>query len=372
MKLFSKWRILMGIVCVGILVNVTSCNRLDQDTVRPLGTISDDSLTIYTSFLKTNGFYKEEITFDSKKQIFIIGGDMHSSLNDVRNRYRLNFLNKGARPSQWRYTYIVSQSLAKHIKIYVDSDIPSNWVGGINDAIDYWNDIHETQVQFKLTSNSSEAQIQISSYQDSPSTIAVAELPQSSGQTGSYLKINTDGNQYYSGNSTFLKNVITHELGHNIGLMHTDYNYNVGSDPNYNPSAQFIPGTSQPGQDTYSIMNHAVDDQLEFTSSDLIAVRYLYPFTWSALLDTPRGYPDEVGAIYITWDNSVDNSTVKIELYDENDDFVTQLASAAPNSGNFRATNLSINGGFYRVKLAFNSNSSHSDFSDDLFYFRYN
>ncbi len=87
-----------------------------------------------------------------------------------------------------------SSSTAKHIKIYIESDIPSNWVGGINSAIAYWNSITETQVQFKLTSDRSQSQIYISHYQDAPGTIAAAELPGSGGRTGTYVKINTDGN----------------------------------------------------------------------------------------------------------------------------------------------------------------------------------
>lgn len=351
-----------------------SCKSERDMNVSPSAEIGQDSMKIYTDFLAKTGF-KERIEYSSILRGFIIGGDVFTTLSDVRARYQLSHSQPNAR--QWRNYYIVDQSVAKQIKVYVDASVPSDWNSAVTNAIQEWNSISETQVQFKTTTSASLGQIKVSLYPNSdlgPSTVALADPPTVSGLAGPNIRINPNGSSYSSTNGTLLKLLMAHELGHTIGLMHTNVDY-YNSPPANSGSVLFISGTPQPGQDPNSIMNSSGSTSQYFTNGDLIAIRTLYPFTFSSWVDRPRGDYDEFTQVVVTWDNTVISSsaTLTISLHDLNDVYITTLRTNVPNTGSCTVTRPQMinqgitQNGSYLIHIQENGNSSHNDSSDDPF-----
>jgi hypothetical protein len=136
----------------------------------------------------------------------------------------------------------------------------------INSAISQWNKICDSRIRFSIgTTTNSHITI---TENNSMAACGTGELP-NGGAPGRTIQINTLRTRNHSTAQRVAN--ITHELGHTIGLLHTN---NVAN--NNNPIAQ-IPGT--PAFDSYSMMNGNMCGSLPSSLSnyDKIAITNLYP-----------------------------------------------------------------------------------------------
>lgn len=118
-------------------------------------------------------------------------------------------------------------------------------------------------------------------------TITVATMAGTSGSAGfpsgglpfGSISIGTGLNAY---SVEAVEHVITHELGHTLGLRHSDFYYQAHScgvsEPPSSVGAIHIPGTPTTASPYGSVMNACVPSSPtgELTSSDITAFRYLY------------------------------------------------------------------------------------------------
>ncbi|CAA9298728.1 MAG: hypothetical protein AVDCRST_MAG89-300, partial [uncultured Gemmatimonadetes bacterium] len=201
--------------------------------------------------------------------------------------------------------------------VYVDySQIESQnaaWAAAIDQAMAAWNQIPGSSVHLtKWTPDPYYGPQVTIAFGSCPNTaIACATFPSSSGEPGSTIII------AHPGESEKLRTV-AHELGHTLGLRHTDWNnrtcYNQAQGYLYTCGeardplgAVHIPNTptstfNGPASDPASVMNSTGQVWNGFSFYDRVAVRYLFPggdgpdgqaslnattptVTWPAMLD---------------------------------------------------------------------------------------
>jgi hypothetical protein len=316
-----------------------------------------------------------QIEFDKETKRFTIDDDVSTSLDDVKKRFAISQKQRGAKPAQFRWAYLVDQTVVHNVRVYIHPSVPYRWGTAVAQAIENWNAIPECNVVFRpiYTSAGANVTINTTALVNKPLVPANSDLPNVNGNPGQTVLLNTNSSTYNSTDAALLKTIITHELGHTIGLMHTNQFFDDPSSGDYNASVYHIPGTPRPGQDPNSIMNSVVNSSTTFTDGDLIAIRTLYPFTWDSWVERPWGDQDEgLGSIRVTWDNTVIGSTVKIEVYRPDNSLASVVNYAAANTGiyTFQPSDLA-DGEYYYIKVTANdNNSSHSDYSDNLFYYR--
>lgn len=236
----------------------------------------------------------EKITWSAAKKEFRIDGDGVISLAQAREHYQKyqqgGDVPSGTSRSQQRINiYTVSPSKASNIRVYVDGSVPSVWENAINGAISNWNNtgsnIYMSRVYSTTTTTTTSGgggkgwwkkkngststtttsapayDILVTTNYETSNTIAMAYYPNSYGDPGKSVTINTYHNGLADSYKLF---AITHEFGHNIGFTHTDGTY-----------GSLVPGT--PTLDPNSVMNSVCLSWSSFTSYDVSAVRTVYP-----------------------------------------------------------------------------------------------
>ena len=244
----------------------------------------------------------ERITWSASKKEFKIDGDGVMSLQQARDHFKQYQQGStdvpsgaaGTSRSQQRTSYYtVSPTKASNIRIYVDGSVPSVWHSAIDGAISNWNstgsNIYMTRVYTSTTTTTSTNtvtnpikgkgknrdnststttttttapayDILITTNYEASSTIATAYYPNSTGNPGHMVTINTYHNGLADSYKLF---AITHEFGHNIGFTHTDGTY-----------GNIVPGT--PALDPNSVMNSVCLSWSSFTNYDVLAVQTVY------------------------------------------------------------------------------------------------
>ena len=162
----------------------------------------------------------------------------------------------------------VAGFITDNVRIKIHSSM-SSWTYVIQQAINAWNnsgskihiDIVSSYPDITIYSDASSSCP--SSHRNLPSYVCGrGEFP-ANGYPGEVISINLDN----SGSNTNAKKIylITHEIGHNIGLAHTNSNDGV-----------YIDGTAI--NDSYSVMNSGECGSTKaLSSNDKIAIKTLYP-----------------------------------------------------------------------------------------------
>lgn len=197
-------------------------------------------------------------------------GDYYLVQEDIRFKKEIEIT---APRSQSKFSSLVEKGRQDLITVRIDGSIPtsasSNWRNAISEAINEWNTVSDCMLHMQLVPSSQNADITMKSDNGSLSAITAGEAdsPSTSGAPGSYVVVNID----YFSNYQQRKWIMAHELGHTIGLRHTDHNIDI------------IPGT--PSLEANSIMNSGGNNIIlwnpngpfNFTYYDRLAVQVLYP-----------------------------------------------------------------------------------------------
>lgn len=242
----------------GLMLFVAGCAE------RPITAVSVHVDAEVLSALQARGFSTTDVHDDGS--YVTVENDIMIRKDELLTHFRME--QAGGKPGlhyQWAWNTRLAAS--KRVNIRVDlSQISSSpsWQAAARRAIANWNNV--PGVDLVLTEGGP-ADIYVYFGQcNSSLAIACAQYPISGGNPGTYIRIVDQ----YSGMLVEQKEwILTHEVGHTIGLAHTDQNA---------AGTHFIQGT--PTSDPNSVMNSVYDGFSlfsGFSSGDVSAARLLFP-----------------------------------------------------------------------------------------------
>jgi len=254
-----------------------ACKKQSSNTNAAQSSVSDETLAKIAAL----GFSNKNVIPDEDG--YLVEGDIvltDAVLNGVNDARLLRVANT----EQYRTTNLVTH-LPRVVKIKV-SNLGTAYVSGADLAIARYNALG-LQINFqRVTSGSSD--ITIRGFNQPPSggyiTLGSSGFPSNSGDPYGTIKMNTNVYAYGSNpDVNYVGSVIQHELGHCIGMRHTDYmdrSYSCGgtavNEGASNIGAILIPGTPS-GPDANSWMLACSNGgNRTFNSNDVVALNYLY------------------------------------------------------------------------------------------------
>ncbi|HEX2201653.1 MAG TPA: M57 family metalloprotease [Longimicrobium sp.] len=204
---------------------------------------------------------------------------------------------------QYATDYLVADAYTIGVNFSQVSGESSAWATAVNQALSQWtNNAPGARIQMLNTSvyTGVATNITVQMGQCVYNAIACATFPTGNGAPGPSITIDRDHGSLPSSQKLY---TMVHELGHTLGLRHT--NWQARGEPQYSSDAQganHIPGTPGPEGDAASVMNGVIQTWNGFSYFDRVAARKLYPgglgpratgslsgstpvITWPAMLD---------------------------------------------------------------------------------------
>ncbi|HUQ04560.1 MAG TPA: M57 family metalloprotease [Kofleriaceae bacterium] len=228
----------------------------------------------------------------------------------------------GPDEKQARASSLVGTAKVRELRVRVDSSIPSgggvdDWRAAVRAATDVYNDVPNNLVRMTyvvtgpadITFLSDEVGTEPELGDD---TAADATLPVN-GLAGDRVRVNLDLTVFGDFDAPLTHEqklfIAVHELGHCIGLRHTNWRIWDQGDPD----AIDIPGT--PTTDGASVMNAgtAGDSFVGLSASDSLAIRTIYPEIVAMVVEY-TGCPSGTPRMAATWGGTLVQPTLEWQL----------------------------------------------------------
>ncbi len=288
----NRFSTAMAVVVVLFLFVLGSCTK---NEVSPKVEAAPDKVSdeVAAQFVKL-GFDAKDIklipgsnplTGESAKKNYLLEGDIVITPENLQAMLGSGIHYTGAVNEQYRTTNLVSGSPYRIIRVlgynYGSYALDSKMVTALQYAIANYNALYGSTfgLRFSLTFGSNTSANDIVVYKVSGSAGGQAGFP-TSGNPYKWVQIFSATSAY---TTDVVEHVITHEIGHCLGLRHTDWfnrSLSCGSGGNEGTAgvgAIHVPGTPT-GYDAGSVMLSCFSstETGEFGYYDRVALRYLY------------------------------------------------------------------------------------------------
>lgn len=270
---------LLSIALVGIIaISFFGCQKKEAATV-----VSPDEISVATkSQIKALGFSTDDVR--KVEGGYLVEGDIVLTDENLQGT-TVNQLLNIAETEQYRTTNVVT-GLPRVITISV-TNLPAVYSTAVNTMISRYNALG-LRITLQRATTGTTGNINVVGFNQGPSggyiTLGSSGFPTSSGQPFNQIRMNTNAAAYGTNpNQLYLASVLQHEVGHCIGLRHTDYAnraYSCGgtavNEGASNVGAILIPGTpSGPNAGSYMLACSS-GGNATFNANDIIALNYIY------------------------------------------------------------------------------------------------
>ena len=293
MKNLMNRRVFTALTCaISVFLSVSSCKDSEvspKETESAISVITPE-IQSKIDWLKSKRFVGKEVTYQGGT--FFIDGDIMMSEQDLDAQMRKGKPGSGKNAQrQWRN--LVDEEKVKDIKVafqvgddYVEYEdksveyrfeVEDEWETAFTNALEVWNQVDGSTVRFRKVDYTDNYDIKIFAVQSyTLPAVAAGDLPLASKVAGPKVKVS---NGYSDLSENQKLSVAIHELGHTIGLEHTNEEH---KDKYGNILDFHIQGTPSLGQDSESIMNYSINPYnsnpiTTLSYYDRVAVQELYP-----------------------------------------------------------------------------------------------
>ena len=263
------------LLCLSFLIPFQNCSKDNIEEVE-IDQIADIQITPVVEKLLEMGYSIETIV--DLNEFYLVGGDLMFSKNIE------DYTNNNER--QFSSTNLVSNLNVTSMTVFIDASIPTigddNWRVEIGQAINDWNGIENSCINFVLSTNPSSDIVVRSDNNTLPDRVIAAAWFPSGGQPHDTILINLDFFGNWTVGSGQKRYNMVHELGHCIGFRHS--NWQAQGEGEFPVGADLIPGT--PATDANSVMNGgtALFTWNGFSNFDEVAAVFLYDCTQESFL----------------------------------------------------------------------------------------
>lgn len=263
-----------------LFTTLYSCKNNDTETAAENKT---DISTATLEKVKSLGFSTENIR--KMDGGYLVEGDIlltDANLTEAASGANLNI----AETEQYRTTNVV-RSLPRVITVSI-TNLPQVYSDAVNTMISRYNSLG-LQITFQRAAAGTTGNINVVGFNEAPSggfiTLGSAGFPTSSGNPFNQIRMNTNAAAYGANpNLLYLASVIQHEVGHCIGLRHTDYMNRAfscgasgaGNEGASNVGAVVIPGTPATPDAASFMLACSNGGNRTFNANDVVALNYIY------------------------------------------------------------------------------------------------